>query len=101
MRLPLGTGRPEKGFFVADRSYSGRSGGVATRYHRDCVGHDEFVAWGEDSGGIDTHSDTNTNTNSDPDANSDPNSNSDGNPDSDPNSIARSFRNADQFGPDR
>lgn len=87
MRFSLGTGRPEKGFFVADRSYSGRGGGVATRYHRDCVGHDEFLAWREDSGGIHTHPDTNSDSDSNTNTNaySDSNTNADGNPDSDSN----------------
>ena len=92
MRLPLGTGRPEKGFFVADRSYSGRGGGVATRYHRDCVGYDEFVAWRENSDYIHTHSGTNSNpnaySNSNPNANSNAHSNFNSDPDGDPNSIA-------------
>jgi hypothetical protein len=94
MRLPVGTSRPEKGFFVADRSYSGRGGGVATRYHRDCVGYDEFVAWRENSDYIHTHSGTNSNTNAysnfNTNAYSDTNacSNFNSGPAGDPNSIA-------------
>ena len=93
MRLPLGTGRPEKGFFLADRSYRRRGSGVATRYYRDCMGFDEFVAWREDRVGIThTHPGSNSNSNTDPDTNSDSNtdagSNSNTDPDGDPDSIA-------------